>query len=171
MPGNETGDLQRVSLPDGELLREPTQLVPALRKVIAVCRDALALEHILVVPETIRTGSDGQTICLPRELATRQHCRWPVLRRRIACLLHQRVERQQGTAGRQGGWGGPEERRIGRCTGGDACQHHFVELLLARATLRFGDGDVRVVLLKIPGDSVQSRCRSLPRRQASRRSR
>ena len=162
MPGNEPGDLQGVSLPDGELLREPAQLIPALGEVIAAGGDALVLEHIPVVPETTRAGGDGQAIRLPREPATRQHRRWPVLRRRILCLLHQCVERQQGTAGRQGGRGGPEDRRIGRVTGGNAGQQHFVERLLARATLRFGDRDVRVVLLEIPGDSVQSRAEVSP---------
>src|SRR6266545_6875679 len=103
MPGNEPGDLQRVSPPDGELPREPAQLIPALGEVIAACGDALVLEHISVVPETTRTRGDGQAIRLPREPATRQHCRWPVLRLRIVRLLHQCVEREQGAAGRQGG--------------------------------------------------------------------
>ena len=162
MPGNETGDLQGVSLPDGKLLREPAQLIPALGEVIAAGGDALVLEHIPVVPETTRAGGDGQAIRLPREPATRQHRRWPVLRLRILCLLHQCVERQQGATGRQGGRGGPEDRRIGRVPGGNACQQHFVERLLARATLRFGDRDARVVLLEIPGDSVQSRAEVSP---------
>src|SRR5712691_10830560 len=162
MPGNEPGDLQGVSPPEGELLREPAQLIPTLGEGIAACGDALVLEHIPVVPETTRPRGDGQAIRLPREPATRQHRRWPVLRRRILCLLHQVVEREQGAAGRQGGRGCPEDRRIGRVTGGNACQQHFVELLLARATLRFGDSDARVLLLEIPGDSVQSRAEVPP---------
>src|SRR5881397_4142872 len=102
MPGDEPGDLQGVSLPDGKLLREPTQLIPALGEVIAAGGDALVLEHLPVVPETARTRGDGQTIRLPRELATRQHRRWPVFRLRVACLLHQFVEWEQGAAGCQG---------------------------------------------------------------------
>src|SRR5438309_6418963 len=159
MPGNEPGDLQGVSLPDGELFREPTQLIPALGEVIAAGGDALVLEHIPVVPETTRACGDGQSIRLAGKPATRQHRWWPVLRRRIACLLHQCVEWEQRAAGRQGSRGGPEDRCIGRVTGGNACQQHFVELLLARTTLRFGDSDARVVLLKILGDSVQSRAK------------
>src|SRR5262249_56076496 len=95
MPGNEPGDLQGVSLPDGKLLREPAQLIPALGEVIAACGDALVLEHIPVVPETARAGGDGQAIRLPPEPATRQHRRWPVLRRRIPCFLHQPAEPDQ----------------------------------------------------------------------------
>src|SRR5215510_4575445 len=162
MPGNEPGDLQGVSLPDGKLLGEPAQLIPAPGEVITACGDALVLEHIPVVPETARTRGDGQAIRLPRELATRQHRRGPVLCLRVVCLLHQCVERQQGAAGRQSSRGGPEDRRIGRGTGSDACQQHFVELLLARATLRFGDGDARIVLLEIPGNSVQARAEVSP---------
>src|SRR5262249_2033174 len=124
--------------------------------------DALVLEHIPVVPETARAGGDGQAICLPREPATRQHRWWPVLRLRIAGLLHQGVERQQGAAGRQGGRGGPEDYRSGGFPGGNSCQQHFVEPLLARTTLRFGDGDARVVLLKILGNSVQSQAKISP---------
>src|SRR3989442_572261 len=157
MPGNEPGDLQRVSLPDGKLLRELAKPIPAFGEVIGAWGDALVLKHLPVIQETTRAGGDGQAIRLPREPATCQHRRWPVLRRRILCLLHQGVEREQRAAGRQGRRGGPEDRRIGRATGGNACQQHFVEFLLARATLRFGDRDTRVVLLEIPGDSVQSR--------------
>src|SRR2546428_9015249 len=105
MPGNEPGDLQGVALPDGELLREPAQLIPALGEVITAGRDALVLEHIPVVPETTRAGGDGQAIRLAREPATRQHCRWPVLCRRIAGLLHPCVERPPGAAGPPGGRG------------------------------------------------------------------
>src|SRR5215831_11863994 len=156
MPGNEPGDIQGIALPDSELLREPAQLIPAFREVISACGDALVLEHIAVVPETTRAGGNGQAIRLPREPTTLQHRRGPVLRWRILCLLHQDVERQQGAAGRQGSRGGPEDHRIGRVPSSDAGQQHFVELLIARATLRFGDRDARVVLLEIPGDSVQS---------------
>src|SRR5262245_40664690 len=157
MPGNEPGDLQGVSLPDGKLLREPAQLIPAPGEVIPAGGDALALEHLLVIPETTRARGDGQAIRLPCKPATRQH-RWgPVLRLCIAGLLHQGVEREQGAAGRQGGRGGPEDRRIGRVPSGNARQQHFVELLLTRTTLRGGDRDARVVLLEIPGDRVQSR--------------
>lgn len=56
-------------------------------------------------------------------------------------VLHQGGERQQRTAGRQGGREGPEDRRIGWVTGGDASQQHFVELLLAPTALRFNDND------------------------------
>src|SRR5215510_6441409 len=135
MPGNEPGDLQGISLPDGELLREPVQLIPALGEVIAAGGDALVLEHIPVVPETARAGGDGQAIRLPREAATLQNRRGPVPRWRILCLLHQGVERQQGAARRQGSRGGPKDYRIGRVPGGDAGQQYFVKLLIARATL------------------------------------
>src|SRR5262245_20165313 len=107
MPGKKTGDLQCVALPYSELLGELAQLIPALQQVIAARGDAFVRKHIAIVPETTRACGDGQAVRLPSKLATRQH-RWrPVLRLRIVGLLHQRVEWQQGAAGRQGSRRGP----------------------------------------------------------------
>ncbi|MBI3328298.1 MAG: hypothetical protein HYZ81_16535 [Nitrospinae bacterium] len=60
---------------------------------------------------------------------------------------------QRATRG-QSGRGGPEDRRVGGIPGGDSRQEHLIELLLARATLRFGERDVRVLSLEVFGDFV-----------------